>query len=338
MDTEEDNKLKTAIQNGLPETDEGPYYHGAWWEAYKGGVKGKFGGGVIGAVIGGVLGVVAGGILLATGGISVGIAGAIAVGFATSGMLYGAHEFTDVGKVSGAVAAAHETSEHRMKEFENGKFAEIKRDINDLKRMVGGQGSVSRQEALDEMFPRVDVHSAPHRTEHCSDGHCPPQQSKFVFWKVALIGLVVGIAAGALLAFGGGAEHIIGSLGGEKTVTALAGKDGIGLYAASMAVMGLAGASFGINRDIFRRIFDKTDRLFRGLPAQGKSPEPALSQGQGLGAYRTSHIAPSEPLVNTVVYDNFPDFPQSDTYHRDRVLASAKQALLSMDHTKSIPH
>jgi len=334
MDTEEDNKIQLAIRAGRPETDEGPYYHTSWWESYKGGVKGKLGGAVIGAVIGAVLGIAAVGIMAVAGGIAWGLGAAVIGTLATGGMMYGAHEFGDVGKVTGAVAAAHENSEARMKSFENGKFAEIKNDINDLKRMIGGKRAVSRPAPVYAAAAPAENHSEHYRTQHCDDGHCPPEKTKWIFWKVALIGLVVGIAAGALLAFGGGTEHILGIIGNEavKNLTKT------NIAAASMATMGLFGASFGINRDIFRKIFDKTDRLFRGLPANGKSPSQGLSQAQEPILYKEQAAETPGPAINTVVYDNFPDYPQSDTYHRDRVLSSAKQALLSMDHTKSIPH
>ena len=52
MDTEEHHEIQEAARRGLPQTDEGPYYHKPWWESYKGSVKGKLGGAVIGAMLG----------------------------------------------------------------------------------------------------------------------------------------------------------------------------------------------------------------------------------------------------------------------------------------------
>lgn len=43
-------------------------------------------------------------------------------------------------------------------------------------------------------------------------------------------------------------------------------------------------------------------------------------------------------LIATVVYDSLLDVPFSDTHDRETALATARQALLSMDHTKAILH
>jgi hypothetical protein len=40
----------------------------------------------------------------------------------------------------------------------------------------------------------------------------------------------------------------------------------------------------------------------------------------------------------TIVYEVPGGYANSDTFHRDQALANARQALLSMDHTKQIPH
>jgi len=44
------------------------------------------------------------------------------------------------------------------------------------------------------------------------------------------------------------------------------------------------------------------------------------------------------PAITTIVYDIHNEDARSDSYNRDEFLASAKQTLLSMDHTKAIPH
>ena len=328
MDTEEDLKIQHAIRTGKSETDEGPYYHDSWWESYKGSVKGKLGGGAIGAIIGGLVGVVAAAAIVATGGAALGVAGTIVGGFAAAGMLYGSHEFSDVGKVTGAVSAAQERNESRMKSFEEKKFTEIKNEIGDIKRMLGGEPVVAKK---DEPAQAGNTsHGEHYKTQHCDDGHCPPNQRKLIFWKIALIGLVVGMAAGGLLAFAGASAHILGALGAaEGTISTM------GTYVASMTVLGLAGASYGINRDVFRQIFDKTDLLFKGLLEKSNHKYQALSQAPAQEQVPT--VAKEAP-VTTFVYDGALEYPKSDTYHRDKVLASAKQALLSMDHTKSIPH
>ena len=316
MDTQEHIEIKHALSAGHSQTDEGPYYHGAWWESYKGGVKGKLGGVVIGALIGAGVGVAAAGVLslAVAGGIE--FAAVVIAGFAAGGMLYSAHEFSEVGKVTGAVAAAHEKSEERMKNFEDGKFAEIKREINELKSLVTGKPL-----APESISQPVEV-LADYKTTH-SDKREGKMQ--LVFWKIATIGLAVGLAAGALLAGGGLAGHALHALGFAAEPLADAGT-----YAASMIAMGLFGASFGVNRDIFRAVFDKTDLLFKGIIGNDREPAKCVDSLQ-----QTVKQSISESPITTVVYT---DFPQSDTYHRDKVLAQAKQTLLSMDHTKAIPH
>ena len=314
MDTQEHIEIKHALSAGHSQTDEGPYYHSAWWESYKGGVKGKLGGGVIGALIGAGVGVAAAGVLTLAG---IGLTGAaiVTAGFAAGGMLYSAHEFSKVGRVTGAVAAAHEKSEERMKNFEDGKFAEIKREINELKSLVTGKPL-----APESISQPVEV-LADYKTTHSDKRE---GRMQLIFWKIAAIGLTVGLAAGALLAGGGLAGHALEAVGLATDLSQPA------IYVASMTTLGLFGASFGVNRDIFRAIFDKTDLLFKGIISNSReraksidSPQPAVKQ------------ALSESPITTVVYT---DFPQSDTYHRDKVLAQAKQTLLSMDHTKAIPH
>ena len=135
-----------------------------------------------------------------------------------------------------------------------------------------------------------------------------------------------------LLVATGGAAHILASVGVASGVVIPKAS----LTAASMTIMGLIGASFGINRDAFRQIFDKTDLLFKGIIANYKERQTARAQEIDISTGKTTEF--KEPPVNTIMYDAYPDYPQSETYHRDKVLASAKQALLSMDHTKSVPH
>ncbi len=329
MDTEEDLEIQKAKLAGHTQTDEGPYYHKSWWESYKGGVKGKLGGVVIGALVGAVIGIVAAGVaaLAIPTGLTIGAAAAVAGGFAAGGMIYGAHEFSDVGKVTGAVAAAHEKSEERMKSFENGKFAEIKSEISELKSLITGQ-PVPEVKAAEGAAAAAKEGTEDYVTKHM-DGDTASQESKPIFWKIAGIGLALGLAVGALLTLGGVSEHLFSNLGfaGEHMSEA-------GMYAASMTSMGLFGASFGINRDIFRKVFDKTDLLFKGIIPDGNEPSKTVAISQSI----EKQSEKTETPITTVVYEGYADYPQSDTHHRDKVLAQAKQALLSMDHTKAIPH
>jgi len=322
MDTEEDTEIRIAKFIGRPETDEGPYYHDAWWESYKGSVKGKLGGAVIGGLVGLAVGLAAAAVLPLVGAVSTISTGVMIAAFSAGGMIYGMHEFSEVGKVTGAVAAAQEKAEQR----ENGKFAEIKREISELKSLITGSKTPKiEQKSIDNSD--LTESEQLYRTTHC-DEHCPPKNGKFVFWKVAAVGLIAGVAAGALLAYGGLAGSFLGELGITKVSSP-----------AIMTVMGLFGASFGLNRDMFRRIFDKTDLLFKGIFHNSSSrgqQVTMLSQSsqQTEKSIEKSNVA--TPPIITVVYPEHPDYPQSDTFHRDKLATATKLALLNMDHNKSI--
>lgn len=314
MDTEEHLELKDRRFHGKPETDEGPYYHDSWWEAYKGSVKGKLGGSIVGTFIGTLVGVGVAAILAPTAGLAV--AAVTVAGFAGAGLLYGAHEFSDVGKVTGAVAAAQETAEKRMKNFETGKFAELSEEIKDVKDMLKGK-KPSDVPAAD----RVAKASADYRTTHCDD-HCEIKDRKPIFWKVAAFGALVGAAAGVVLAAAALSTHILAGVIAAEVITKA------GVFAASVVGMSAFGASFGINRDAFRHVFDQTDMWFKGM----------LSRQNG-GHAHDVEIAkvPPKREVTTVVSDNFIAYPTSETYHRDRVLAAAEKALQNFDHTRATP-
>ncbi len=346
MDTEKYLELQKKMDQGMSPNDEGPYYHHAWWESYKGSVKGKFGGLVIGAVIGGVIGgVIAGIATLATAGtaatIGLPLAAAIVGGFASAGALFGVHEFGDIGKVTGAVAAAQEEAEVRIKLYEEGRFNELKQDIAEIKAIIKGDAkgaaSAAQQSAGFNTLSR-EMEDKPYRTTHYAQLE-PDKKNRVAFWKVSLVGLVAGVAAGALFAYTGAAEHILGKLVAEGGVL-----NGLGIGTASMATFGALGASFGLNRDLFRRIFDKTDMWFKGVvskeaaqavEAQQKAAGQAIGEELENGKNGNGHGKTAKP---TPSYESMIDYPESSTYHRDRVAAAAEKALLSFDHTRATPH
>lgn len=359
MDTEEDIEIKEAERLGKVQTDEGPYYHEPWWESYKGSVKGKLGGLIIGALVGALIGTGAAFILPLIGAIEIASGyGALSIigAAAAMGMAYGLHEFSDIGKIVGSNAATAEKQEKRLKEFEAGKFAEIKQEIRDLKAALTGKkeaAAARRQEETDSAdIPehsrkyRDDRggHFEDYRTKHCDDEHCPPAGGKWVFWKIALIGLIVGAGAGSVLAWGGGATALLHLLGDGVIVA----KEGTGLYAAAMGVGGLIGASFGINRDMFRQVFDKTDLWFKGIVKNGKTRSRQIAAQVSAYMHRENghdkeqnagHAEPARVATVTApaAYEGYMDYPASSTYHRDKVLAAAEKALLSFDHTRATP-
>lgn len=354
MDTEEDIEIQEAARLGKIQTDEGPYYHEPWWEAYKGSVKGKLGGLLIGAAIGSLIGTGTA-LLIPALVTAVGGFGAVVGAFALGGLLYGLHEFSDIGKIVGSTAATAEKQEKRLKEFEAGKFAELKREIVDLKAALTGKRELAAgrmpelKTAADADVPEHSKkylddrgsHLLDYRTQHCDDDHCLPENRKWIFWKVAAIGLAVGLGAGALV----GATGMTSVLIEHMFTAAVAHEVGsIGIML-PMTVLGLFGASFGINRDMFRQVFDKTDLWFKGILKNGKERGHELMAK--LSAY--THKEVNEPKVKFVEsshvatvtapieYEGYMEYPTSSTYHRDKVLAAAEKALLSFDHTRATP-
>lgn len=342
MDTSEHVEIQEAHHLGRPQTDEGPYYHESWWESYKGSVKGKMGGAVIGAGMGAAVGVAAtiaipllGGALLTAGALAMTVSG-----FAAAGMLYGAHQFENVGAVTGAVAAGLETAERRQ----DVKLSKLENKLDELQSAITGK-PVEEIKAEAEKAQAEKEATLDYKTTHCDDHSSVDEKPQIIFWKVALVGLAIGAAAGLLLASGGIAGHVLAALGaaGEGGVLST-----VGVYAASMLTMGLFGASFGVNRDIFRDVFDRTDLMFRGIVGKAKTADPVAGMVEYKAPEKEQAPAPAQAAqpqepVNVVIpqekqADNQVKYPESETYHRDKVMASARNALLNMDHTKSIPH
>jgi len=320
MDSEEHKEVQHAIRHGHPETDEGPYYHEAWWEAYKGGVKGLLGGLLIGAGVGVVIGLPVAGALAALeiGGLTTAAIPGIVAAFSAGGMMVGAHEFMTVGIVAGSDAASHDASEKRGRADLARAVGEIKAELAEIKALVKGQpeeAAVVEKEIARLSIPPED---GPNRTTHCDD-HCPPSERKLVFWNVATIGAMVGAAAGALLVGGGLAGHILDFLGSSAAEHFTA--QSAGAYAAAAITGGAAGASFGINRDIFRQVFDTTDHWFRGILINGQhDPKPEIQQ-----TIQHQINAPQPTALQS-----------ESTYFRDKLKASS--ILAEMGHTNSIRH
>lgn len=333
MDTEEQREIVKLQHEGRPATDEGPYYHESWWESYKGGVKGTLGGLIIGAAIGAAAGAVIAGIaaVAAPAGIGLGTAGLIVAGVSTFGMFEGAHKFANVGVVTGAVAAAHEKAEERIKEFEGAKFAELQNEIRDLKSAITGNPAKQEAPAAEKPAASAAAGEEQHyRTQHCDD-HCPPEGRKVIFWRIAAVGAAVGATAGGLIGASELAEHSLSHILGESAMVELHGASMGGLMAATGAVIG---GTFGINRDIFRSIFDKTDRWFRGIISEEKTA-PSVSIVQEQAASKAATVAGTAmPTISNPQADG-----KSPTFYQDKIQqAASRQALLSMDHTTSIRH
>jgi hypothetical protein len=318
MDSLDVQKLKKARSQGQSETDEGPYYHKSWWEAYKGSAKGKFGGAIIGAAVGALIGIIAAPVL-AIAGIATATASLTIVGLAAAGMVYGAHEFGDIGKTVGSDAALGEKLEKRLKSYVGGQFDELKQDVAELKAAVRGEPAPERVPAKAEK----QLEDEQYTTTHCDD-HCPPSK-QLIYPKITLIGLAVGLVAGALLAASPIGAAVIGhELGMAGT-------------AATMTVMGLFGASFGINRDLFRGVFDKTDLLFKGITKRSPSIEPqqAMNQAQEAAPQKAPE---KESSIATAVFYADGEAQKSGTYHADKITAERKAILLGYNPGQTPAH
>ncbi len=330
MDSEKYNEMQEKIRSGKPVTDEGPYYHHVTWESYKGWGKGKLGGAVIGTIVGGVVGTAAALIALPTIGVPGAIIGALA--FAGVGLWKGMDEFGRIGTVSAAIAAGLDTAERRNQLYIDGKINEIKAELGDEK------AKIALQNAKEPAY----------RTTHYVPPQDPSLQHGPVFWKVAAIGLAVGVAAGLLLASSPLALELLGHIIGEEAIKTIStSMSGYGLQALSMATFGAFGASFGINRDVFRMIFDKTDMMYRGRASEKaqaqmitrgkeKSPEANKDQTKQISAEKSPPAPATE--ANGNYYDGLINYPDSATHFRDKQIAEAQKALLTMDHTQMRPN
>jgi hypothetical protein len=323
MDSEKHHEIQKLIKNGRSPCDEGPFYHHTFWESYKGSIKGKLGGLIIGGMIGAIVGAAAS---LAIPAIS---ATAIMASLAAAGALYGAHEFGESGRVTGAIAAAENDAEKRMRALQKSQFAEIKQDISELKSIVKGEPvpETSARQAADNT-KETEKKLADYRVTHHDETIPKPKGGGLIFWKVAMVGLAVGAGLGFLLASAGVAAGVGAHIGILAPLLATP--------ATAAVTLGAIGASFGINRDVFRKIFDKTDLLFQGITDFKK---PKLPRQHTIEKIQTLNASSERPKVSTLVYhDSGIDYPTSATFHQDKLIASAKQALAAMDHTTASRH
>jgi len=328
MDSEKYLELESKFEKGESPSDEGPFYHHSWWEAYKGSIKGKVGGIVVGGLMGAILGaVVAGAMKLGIFGLAATATPAIGIAFAGlmgAGILYGMYEFGDIGKIVGAQAATQKQADVR----EAIRFSVLEKKIDALTKMVKGKGSDVPEVDVSQETEALDSYRKTHYAKLNGATKGP------IFWKVALIGLAVGAAAGLILASGGTAgiagEFLIHTLHLPLTTA-------LGVKVAAATVMGLFGASFGINRDYFRKIFDTTDLWTKGLLSDKKVREHQEEAGK---KFEKSNGLKNHDgnIATTITPDGYLDYPASGTFHRDRVLAATEKALLELDHTRSTPH
>jgi hypothetical protein len=337
MDSEEELEIKELRSHGKPETTEGPYYHKTWWEGYKGGVKGTLGGIIIGGALGaGIGGAILGALALA----SVPVTGSVGLVLAASsafGMYKGATKFESVGVTAGAISASQEVSEVRMKEYVREQFRGVRNEIRELKGALTNTPTELLPVDTSPVLKEEDF-----RTTHC-DEHCTPETRSYIYPTVMTIGALVGTAAGAIFGFSDMGHHIVELVLGDSIAPA-------SIPVAMTATGAAIGASFGISRDLFRSVFDVTDRLFMGVvtPADEKEKSPSPTRTYNLT--KPVQLRAQEPAISTqwappsqrVLMSPSPDVTLTEspilsaTHHQDKLANAARQALLGMDHTTAI--
>ncbi|MDX2113182.1 MAG: hypothetical protein SFW63_05575 [Alphaproteobacteria bacterium] len=342
MDTEKHLELEKKIKNGESPNDEGPYYHVGWWESYKGGVKGKLGGAIIGGLVGTIVGAVLIGALAVASVPLTGVVPYLAVALFTGiGVTKGYQEFSEVGHIVGSGAAQTRLLEARLRTMMDGKVAEMKEEIGEVKEMISGQPNQNKAK-LREIQAAANEDENQYRKSHYAKLK-PVKFNSLAFWKVALIGLAVGAAIGLALSIGGAAGPaglMLGHVLGEAAIHSI-GYTGITL--ASTTTLGALGATYGLNRDFFRKIFDKTDLLFKGLigtRAHQLVKEDQIEAGKTVEEkLNNKENCKTEAIATSVVPDYMAEknSPVSQTHWRDKVLPAAQRTLLSFDHTRATP-
>jgi hypothetical protein len=97
----------------------------------------------------------------------------------------------------------------------------------------------------------------------------------------------------------------------------------------------MVGAHVDLNRYFLVKLRDNKALCFKSVMSVSKHRhQPPPTPKQTIDTNREM----VDSAITTVVYENLDNHPHADTFRRDKVLASAKQALLSMDHTKQIRH
>lgn len=141
-------------------------------------------------------------------------------------------------------------------------------------------------------------------------------------------GAIIGALAGAAIGIAMADVLLLFSAGGITL-------DTLAMLTAGFAAGGLfLGAGFGIIRNIRSQIPDNADLWFSAWFSRKKKQPPAIA----LVHETDKSVEKPNYAITTIVYDTCTEYPQADTHQRDKVLASARQALLSMDPTKAIFH
>lgn len=217
-------------------------YGGIYWNTYRGHNRGGLTGLALGAIIGAAAGLVA----LTFVGLGVVGLGVIA-SLAGTGAIMGWDALGSAGAASAARAAG---------------LAEKHARLND---------PVYRDDPVGATNDRLMVDGRAHHTEFPEDR----DKGKFFYWKSGLVGAAAAGAVGVMMGFAGEA-FFPAAFTGLMAIPMAAALGPVGL----MLVIGaLGGATFGIERSVFKSIHNETDSLFNGQLRGGREG-PDLGQDQ----------------------------------------------------------
>jgi hypothetical protein len=132
--------------------------------------------------------------------------------------------------------------------------------------------------------------------------------------KLQTIGMGAALGAGSgSVVFASASQTFIGALGTSP--------DNV-LYTACLVTLSIIGGIIGSHFAPKRSKF---------IPLTDIAEEQFISDAQPAEK-------PIDSPITTIVYENNSHYPHSDTFGRDQALSIARHTLLSMDHTKAVPH
>lgn len=291
-----DHKEHTVIAGSSGASPgESPYLNRITWASYKGLSRGQLGGLVLGGMIGLGVGLAAAAgaaavlPLLGMEAVGMGAMGAVVAGFTAIGAKYYYDIFKQVGATSGAIAAGMEINEERS------QVMNIKLDT--ILNVLAKDGKITSEEIkiIEDDIESVYRQGNTNFEKKFND-------KPAYFWQVGAVGALAGVAV--IAALGGAAYlHQLIEYGAEAASQMLSHVDP-GLGAVALGGGALAGASYGINRNYYRSVFNVTNALFEGNLAEiekqrahqrGLEPEPELPDFTPVSKQATSAVAVDQP-------------------------------------------
>lgn len=277
---------------------ESPYLNRITWASYKGLSRGQLGGIVLGGLIGLGVGAAVAAVAAmaitpaALASIGIGLPAlttAIVGGFTAIGAKYYYDVFKTVGATSGAMAAGMEISEERS------QVMNIKLDT--ILNVLAKDGKITPEEikTIED-----DVEAVYRQGTHNFE-------KKFIdkpayFWQIGAVGALAGAAIVA--AMGGGAYLMELVAHGAEAANHMVGEVSTALGAVALGGGALAGATYGINRNYYRHVFNVTNALFEGNLAEiekqrahqhGLLPEPELPDFTPVAKKENAHATSASP-------------------------------------------